>query len=158
MAVNIRPAYADDAGTIAAFNAQLALETETKTLDRTQLGLGVADLLANPDRGRYFLAEVDGEIVGQLMITYEWSDWRNGLFWWIQSVFVRPETRRRGVFTALYNHIQSLASDEDGVCGIRLYVERDNQRAQRTYETLGMIKTGYQVMEVDFIHAGHTHA
>ena len=150
MVANIRPASAEDAGNIAKFNNQLAEETEGKTLDPARLEPGVAALLANSAWGRYFIAEIGGETVGQLMITYEWSDWRNGLFWWIQSVYVTPAARRTGVFTALYEHVKTLAREDARVCGIRLYVERGNQRAQATYANLGMLDTGYRVMEADF--------
>ncbi len=146
----IRPARLEDTTRIAKFNDLLAQETEGKSLDPARLGPGVEALLAQPEHGRYFVADIADEVVGQLMITFEWSDWRNGVFWWIQSVYVAPEARRSGVFTALYAHVKSLADKDATVCGIRLYVENDNARAQRTYEKIGMTKTSYQIMEVDF--------
>jgi ribosomal protein S18 acetylase RimI-like enzyme len=146
----VRNAEPADGPLIAAFNAAMANETEGKSLDRDLVGRGVDNLLANPSRGRYWVAETDGNVIGQLMVTYEWSDWRNGNVWWIQSVYIHPEWRRQGVFTALYRHVQSLASAEPGVIGLRLYVEDSNTRAQQTYETLGMVKPNYLVMEAMF--------
>ena len=134
---------------IAEFNQRLATETEDKTLADELIQSGVEALLADPGRGRYFLAELDGQVVGQLMITYEWSDWRNGLFWWIQSVYVTPAARRNGVFSTLYRHV-SLQARKSGACGIRLYVEMANTRAQQTYKAMGMVNTTYQVMEAEF--------
>lgn len=148
--MNIRPARLEDVARIAEFNNCLAEETEAKSLDFRRLVPGIEALVTQPTRGRYFIAELAGDVVGQLMITHEWSDWRNGLFWWIQSVYVVPGARRSGVFTALYAHVKSLANADQTVCGIRLYVEHDNERAQRTYENIGLRKTTYQIMEVDF--------
>jgi ribosomal protein S18 acetylase RimI-like enzyme len=96
------------------------------------------------------VAELDGRVVGQLMVTYEWSDWRNGAFWWIQSVYVLPEARRCGAFSALYSHVERLAKATPGVCGLRLYVELANERAQATYRRCGMTDAGYRVMEADY--------
>ena len=132
---------------LADYNSRMAEETEGRALDQGKIEPGVASLLADRSKGRYWVAEYDGEIVGQLMVTYEWSDWRNGTLWWIQSVYVHPAFRRRGVFSALYRHVESLASAEPDVRGLRLYVEQDNTRAQRTYEKLGMVKPSYLVME-----------
>ena len=146
----IRDATADDAASIAGFNAAMAMETEQRTLDLGVLQSGVAALLADRSKGRYWVADIGGEIAGQIMVTYEWSDWRNGMIWWIQSVFVPERFRRRGVFTALYRHVEQLARQTPECCGMRLYVERQNSRAQRTYEALGMAKPGYDVMEIDF--------
>src|SRR5262245_46248186 len=103
--VTIRDARTDDAPTVVDFNCRLAWETEHKRLNPAVIGPGVDAALGRPEYARYFMAEADGEIVGQMMITYEWSDWRNGLFWWIQSVYVRDDARRRGVFRALYHHV-----------------------------------------------------
>jgi ribosomal protein S18 acetylase RimI-like enzyme len=128
----------------------MALETEHKRLDPATVGKGVQTALGNPAHGRYFVAEIDGQVVGQLMITYEWSDWRNAVFWWIQSVYVLPEARRHGVFRALYDHVEALARATPGVCGLRLYVENDNMRAQKTYVGCGMANAGYLVMETDY--------
>ncbi len=143
----IREATLDDAPTIAGYNSAMPQETEGKTLDNAVIGAGVRGMLADPALGRYWVAECDGRIVGQLMVTYEWSDWRNGTIWWIQSVFVQPDWRRQGVFSALYRHVESLAAATPQVIGLRLYVEENNKRAQRTYEALGMVKPSYLVME-----------
>ena len=150
MAATIRPGKSADATVIAANNAAMAQETEGRTLDASLTNPGVAALLADAGKGRYWVAEANGRIVGQIMVTYEWSDWRNGTIWWIQSVYIHPDHRRQGVFTALYRHVEALAGNDRECCGLRLYVERDNQRAMQTYEALGMIKPGYEVMEVDF--------
>lgn len=145
--MRIRDGHPDDAPTLVEFNARMALETEDKTLDRARLTRGVARLLADPALGRYFVAEdQDGALLGQLMITTEWSDWRDGHFWWIQSVFVREDVRGRGIYTALHQHVVTAARRASNVVGIRLYVEPHNARAQRTYARLGMTKT-YDVME-----------
>jgi ribosomal protein S18 acetylase RimI-like enzyme len=143
----VRPATAVDADTIIEFNRLLAQESESKTLDLKLLGPGVRAGLADPHKGRYFVAEDAGASAGQMGITYEWSDWRNGWFWWIQSVYVRAEHRRRGVFRALFDHVQAAAKSDPTVIGLRLYVERDNVAAQKTYRSLGMVDTGYFVLE-----------
>ena len=150
MGISIRNAAMTDAAIIASNNSLMAEETEGRTLDPDIIGPGVAALLADPGRGRYWVAEAAGQIVGQLMVTYEWSDWRNGTLWWIQSVYIAPDFRRQGVFSALYHHVESLAAAEPDVCGLRLYVEDNNHRAQRTYEALGMVKPSYVVMESMF--------
>ena len=150
MGISIRNAAMTDAAIIASNNSSMAEETEGRTLDPEIIGPGVAALLADPGKGRYWVAEADGQIVGQLMVTYEWSDWRNGTLWWIQSVYVAPDFRRQGVFSALYHHVESLAAAQPDVCGLRLYVEDNNHRAQRTYEALGMVKPGYVVMQSMF--------
>jgi ribosomal protein S18 acetylase RimI-like enzyme len=156
MNLKIRDAVLDDAQAIAHNNAAMALETEQKLLDAATVRLGVQACFSDPGKGSYFVAENEaGAIVGQLMITHEWSDWRNGDFWWIQSVYVPPSARRAGVFRALYAHIEKLACSTPGVCGIRLYVESENTRAQRTYEHCGMRNAGYCVMEVDYSGATH---
>jgi ribosomal protein S18 acetylase RimI-like enzyme len=143
----IRRATAHDHATIVDFNCAMALETEGKALKHEVISRGVASLLGNEHRGMYFVAEQNEIIVGALMITYEWSDWRNGNFWWIQSVYVRPEVRGHGVYRAMYEHIRALATKDPGVCGFRLYVEQDNARAQRTYASLGMSETHYRMYE-----------
>jgi ribosomal protein S18 acetylase RimI-like enzyme len=146
MNVTIRPARLTDADVICEFNRLMALETENKELDLALLKPGVAAMLADPNKGGYILAEAEGQVVGQLGVTAEWSDWRNGSFWWIQSVYVVASARRHGVFTRLYQHVLSEAR-KAGVIGVRLYVEHDNRAAQATYQKLGMAMTGYQVME-----------
>lgn len=148
--LRIRDATPDDAPVIAAFNSQLAEETEGGPLDAAIIGPGVARILGDDSLGRYWVAERDGGIVGQIMVTREWSDWRNGTLWWLQSVYVHPDHRRDGVFTALYRHVETLARETPDVVGIRLYVEKDNARAQRTYVKLGMMMTDYLVMQVEF--------
>jgi GNAT superfamily N-acetyltransferase len=150
MDITIRDARSSDTETIARFNSLMALESEHKLLDPAIARAGAAAALADLGKGRYFIAENDGQPIGQLMITYEWSDWRNGVFWWIQSVYVAEHARRTGVFTALFRHLEALAKRTAGVCGIRLYVERENVRAQKTYEKCGLVDAGYTVMEVDY--------
>ena len=150
MGISIRNATMTDAAIIASNNSLMAEETEGRTLDPDIIGPGGVALLGDPGKGRYWVAEAAGQIVGQLMVTYEWSDWRNGTLWWIQSVYIAPDFRRQGVFSALYHHVESLAAAEPDVCGLRLYVEDNNHRAQRTYEALGMVKPGYVVMESMF--------
>lgn len=145
--VHIRAAGPDDWHTIAAFNARLAWETEQKQLDPEVLAAGVRAILSDETKGRYFVAVADTQIVGQLMHTWEWSDWRNGHIWWLQSVYVHPEFRRRGIFRALFAQLQQEAEHDPGVVGIRLYVEQGNERAHQTYGNLGMDVAGYFVME-----------
>lgn len=147
MDFEIREATLGDRETIAEFNSAMAMETEQKALDPAVLGDGVRRLLEDPGRGTYYLAVHQGRIIGQLMYTREWSDWRNGWFWWIQSVYVDPAHRGRSVFSTLYKHLHSLACADEDVCGIRLYVDSDNQLAQEVYRSLGMTLGGYRVME-----------
>lgn len=148
--LTIRNADPADADVIADFNARLAEESEGKKLAHDRLRHGVAAALGDPARARYFLACRGTAVVGQLMITTEWSDWRNGWFWWIQSVYVVPEERRRGVFRALYEHVEQLARGDGGIVGLRLYVEQENRRAQEVYRRLGMKPPGYFVLERSF--------
>ena len=129
----------------------MALETEHLTLDPGRLQSGVKRLVEDSSKGFYILAWDGGRIVGQLMITFEWSDWRNGTFWWIQSVYVEPAYRGRSVFKALYRHIENMARTTPDVCGLRLYVEGENHRAQEVYRRLGMTATPYQMFEIDFV-------
>ena len=144
-AFQIRLASSADVDVLVQFNAAMAQETEAKTLDPQVLRAGVAAVLAESRRGFYLIAEQAGEVAGCLMITYEWSDWRNGDWWWLQSVYVRPQHRRGGVFRALYAHVERLATTRDDVVGVRLYVERDNRRAQQTYQALGMREDQYRM-------------
>src|SRR3954471_18254411 len=146
-ALKIRRATTRDAHTLIAFNRAMALETERKDLWPRVIGAGVRGLLRRPDSGFYSVAEIDGEVIGALMVTKEWSDWRNGDFWWIQSVYVRPEYRRRGVYRRMYAHLKKLAAASRAVVGFRLYVERNNRRAQTTYRASGMERTHYLVYE-----------
>lgn len=152
--VIIREAGKSDRGTVADFNNRLAEETEGKSLDPAKILPGTSALLGDPGKGRYWLAEIDDTAIGQIGVTYEWSDWRNGRWWWIQSVYVVAEYRREGVFSQLYKHVESLAKADPEACGLRLYVERCNNRAQDTYRSMGMIDSGYQVMESYFNDAG----
>lgn len=147
MPLTIRRGGPSDAAVVAEFNQRLAQETEGRSLDAAALAAGVAAVLADESRGTYFVAEHEGRVVGQLMITLEWSDWRNGWLWWIQSVYVRAEARRLGVFRALYGHAVAEAKARGDVAGIRLYVEHENAAARATYARLGMSETGYLVLE-----------
>jgi GNAT superfamily N-acetyltransferase len=146
----IRAARSGDIDALVEFNAAMARETENKTLDPVVLRSGVAAVLADPARGFYLVAECDGAVAGCLMITHEWSDWRNGDWWWIQSVYVRDKFRRRGVYRALHAEAERLARATSGVIGLRLYVERDNARAQQTYASLGLAATHYAMWEHEF--------
>jgi GNAT superfamily N-acetyltransferase len=128
----------------------MAGETEARVLPPARVRKGVTALLRDSTKGAYYVAELRGRVVGQLMITYEWSDWRNGNFWWIQSVYVEKRFRRKGVFKALFQHAVSLAKADPTICGLRLYVDAHNDRAQKTYGALGMSATDYQVYETDF--------
>ncbi len=147
MSLSIRRAGPEDAAVVAEFNRLLALESEGKTLDAAVLAAGVAAGLADPNKSVYFLAEEDGKAIGQIMYTLEWSDWRNGWFWWIQSVYVSAEARRRGVFRALYEHVEQAARADGTVIGLRLYVEQANHVAQETYRRMGMETAGYFVFQ-----------
>ena len=149
---NIRLATAADAAVIASFNAAMARETEHLELEPDRLRQGVEAVLSDPAKGFYLVAEEgDARVTGQLMITYEWSDWRNGVFWWIQSVYVAPEARGRGIYRQLFARVREEAAAKGNVCGLRLYVERDNRRAQAVYVKQGMRATAYDMYEVDFV-------
>lgn len=143
MDLTIRAATPADVEVVARFNAALAWESEHKRLHEPTLLAGVRSLLSDPHKGFYTLAERGGEVVGQTLITFEWSDWRNGWYWWIQSVYVRADARKVGVFRALFDHLKAKAMADTEVIGLRLYVERENERARRTYEALGMIEEPY---------------
>jgi GNAT superfamily N-acetyltransferase len=147
MPLTIRRAHTADLPCIVDFNRLLAEESEGKILDPAVLTVGVGAALADPHKAVYYMAEEGGRVVGQLSITTEWSDWRNGWLWWIQSVYVRPEARRRGVFRALYEHIYQAARQDPEVIGIRLYVERENHAAQQTYLRLGMEWANYLILQ-----------
>jgi ribosomal protein S18 acetylase RimI-like enzyme len=148
----VRDATPADIETIVAFNRFMAQETEGKDLAVEVLLPGVRTVIGNSTLGRYFVACHDAELVGQLMITTEWSDWRNGQIWWIQSVYVRPDHRRRGVFRSLYRHAEGVARATPDVIGLRLYVEHNNAIAQQVYESLGMRSAGYVVFETIWSH------
>jgi len=143
----IRDANCDDLETLARWAEAMALETERKTLDAATVRAGIAAGIDDPAKAHYLVAELDGRAVGTLMLTTEWSDWRCGWWWWIQSVYVAPEGRRQGVYSALYRHVEAQAKAASGICGIRLYVENDNARAQATYGALGMGDAHYRVFE-----------
>lgn len=145
--VRIRAATAADLEVLAEFARSMARETEGLALDAATLRAGVAALLGDPARGRSFVLEVDGEAVASLMLTREWSEWRNGFFWWIQSVYARPSQRGRGHYRRLHEHLRALAAREPDVCGLRLYVERENSGAQASYRALGMHETHYLLFE-----------
>ena len=142
----VRPARLGDAPTIVEFNRRLALESEKKELDPATLAKGVDAILRDPRLGRYLVAVAGERVVGQLAVTEEWSDWRNGAIWWLQSVFVDEAWRQRGVFRLLLAELSALARAA-GVIGLRLYVERGNERAQTTYRRNGFRDAGYAVME-----------
>jgi ribosomal protein S18 acetylase RimI-like enzyme len=143
--VQVRRATAKDAATIAVFNLRMAQETEQLQLDPTRVERGVRAVFDDPARGTYFVADLGGVVVGCLLVTREWSDWRDGDMWWIQSVYVHDDARRRGVFKAMHAHVRAAAVDA-GVVALRLYVERHNDRAKATYASLGMQLTEYDVM------------
>lgn len=149
-AVTVRDATESDIDTIIRCNQRLAEETEGKRLDPAVISAGVRRGFGSPEMCRYFVAEVDGRVVGTTMLTYELTDWRDGVIWWLQSVFIEPEHRRHGVFRAIYRHIEALARDHPDVRGLRLYVHRSNARAMKTYESVGMEKAGYEVYEHDW--------
>ena len=143
----IRRATGKDAAQIARFNTNIAQETENLALKQEIVESGVIKLLNNPELGFYLVAESDSQIVGSLMITTEWSDWRCGQFWWIQSVYVLSDFRRTGLYGRLYSRVKELAESDENVCGFRLYVEKDNIIAQEAYRKYGMHQTAYHVFE-----------
>lgn len=145
--IKVRLAETADVPLLAQFNCRMALETEQKKLDLGTVTAGVQSLVAQPAYGFYVIAERDGEPAGCLMITYEWTDWRNGVFWWIQSVYVSEEHRRQGVFRHLHDDVRQRAKSAKNVRGFRLYVEGHNQAAQATYRDLGYKNTGYLMLE-----------
>ena len=143
----VRAAREEDVALMAAWAAAMAMETEHKQLDAPVVLRGIQRGFDDPNKGRYFIAEGEGRPAGMLMLTWEWSDWRDGWWWWIQSVYVEPEFRRRGVYRALYAHVLALAEADPDVRGLRLYVEQENVNARRTYEFLGMQHPGYAMYE-----------
>lgn len=145
--IQVRKAAADDWEVIARFNTAMARETEQKELPLPVISAGVQAVFKNPGYGFYGVAEIEKNIVGCLMVTLEWSDWRNGVFWWIQSVYVKPEFRNKGVYRSLYEFVKKTAKENPEVCGFRLYVEKENHRAQKTYQALGMGETDYRLYE-----------
>jgi ribosomal protein S18 acetylase RimI-like enzyme len=145
--IDIRVARQVDVSLLVKFNQLMAWETEQKKLDEAILSKGVSVLIADNTKGFYLVAEYNNEVVGSLMVTTEWSDWRNGVFWWIQSVYISPDYRRQGIYAQLYAQVKVLAEQQKNVCGFRLYVEKENFIAQKTYEELGMQKTHYLMYE-----------
>lgn len=153
--MRIRDATGDDVELIATFNERLADDSNDKRPDPAVLRRGVQRALRTPTLSRYFLAEVDGEPVGQLMLTYELSDWRDGVIHWIQSVYVRPEHRGTGVFRALFDHVAALGKADPDCCALRLYVLRENERARAAYTRCGMTESDYLVYELDWALPAH---
>ena len=145
--IKVRLATAAEAGRIADFNRAMAMETEGLALDERTVAAGVVAVMGHPERGFYLVAEADGMMAGCLLITYEWSDWRNKMFWWIQSVYVKPEMRGFHVYTALDAKVREMAAQAGNVCGFRLYVHKSNARAQDVYRNLGMEETAYLIYE-----------
>ncbi len=148
--IQTHKASAADVDFIVAANLAMAAETEDLGLNPETLDAGVRYMLAHPAEGQYLIATLDDKPVGTLMTTFEWSDWRNGRFWWIQSVFVLAPARRRGVYRAMHDAVRRLAARDKQACGIRLYVERENTVAQQTYQDIGMIETHYRLYEEEF--------
>jgi ribosomal protein S18 acetylase RimI-like enzyme len=157
----VRHAGYADVDTLLEFSAAMAQETEGRRLDRQRLREGTLAVLDAPERGFFIVAEIlDREhhrLVGQLMVTFEWSDWRNGLFWWVQSVYVDPAWRRQGVYRTMYDTLSAKAKADPQVCGIRLYVEQSNHAAQAVYQRVGLAPSGYRVFEQDFVLAEAIH-
>lgn len=147
--MKIRKATLDDVSIIAKYNYNLAFETEDKKLNMSILTSGVKRLIEDESKGVYHVCEIDGKVVGQIMYTYEWSDWRNGTFLWVQSVYVNKENRGMGIFKALYTYIKDMCDKDENICGIRLYVERENYVAQNTYSNLGMNECNYHIYEYE---------
>ena len=145
--IQVRLAVPEDAPEIVAFNQAMALETEGKALEDEVIHAGVHRIFEEPNLGFYVVAEEAEKVVGTLMVTKEWSDWRNGVFWWIQSVYVLPEYRKCGIYRSMYCFVQKQADTNPEVCGFRLYVEKNNLVAQKTYQTLGMEETHYRMYE-----------
>ncbi len=155
--LTVRLARPDDAATIASFSAAMARETENRRLDLDRLQAGTAALLDSSERGFFMVAELEQAgrrlLLGQLMITYEWSDWRNGVFWWIQSVYVEQAWRRQNVFRRMHEAVMALAKTSPNVCGVRLYVEASNSTAQTVYRRVGLAPSSYAIFETDFVLA-----
>ena len=147
MEFKIREASLHDVEIIAGFNAEMAKETEGKELEFITIAEGIKGLMNKPQYGRYIIAETGGKPVGCLMITYEWTDWRNGLFWWIQSVYVKKEFRSKGIYRAMHEYIRTEATHAENVVGLRLYVEKENSAAMAVYNKMGMKETRYKLFE-----------
>ena len=149
--ITIREATREDTENIVRFQEGMALETEGKVLDESLLRDGITAIFDSTQKGFYIVAEVGSVVVGSLLITYEWSDWRNATFWWIQSVFVDANWRRNGVYRSMYDYVVNVAKSRKDICGIRLYVERTNTIAQETYKDLGMTHSHYDLYETDIV-------
>lgn len=147
MEVDIRPARPEDAAVLAEYQIRMARETEEMELDRSTVEKGVAAVLTDPDKGEYWLAEEGGRVLACLLVTFEWSDWRNGTVLWVQSVYVLPEARGRGLYRRLYEHLKARVEAAPDLRGIRLYVDKRNAAAQRVYERLGMTREHYELFE-----------
>ena len=145
--MKIRQAHPEDWRSLVDFNQAMALETESLTLDRDTLVKGVSTLLNHPEKGFYLVAEVEGVLAGSLMVTFEWSDWRAKDYYWIQSVYIKPEFRRQGIYRQLYAEVKRIAEANGGAASFRLYVEQENTRAQQTYSSLGMEQSYYLMYE-----------
>ena len=145
--MNIRVAHREDIDALVEFNHAMAIETEGLRLDRDTLRRGVEAVFADEEKGFYVVSVLGDAIVGGLMVTYEWSDWRNAWFWWIQSVFIKPEARGQKLYRQMYEFVKRRASDADNVCGFRLYVENDNFHAQKVYDAVGMHASHYLMYE-----------
>lgn len=148
--LSVRRARTSDADALTAFNLALAAESEGRRLSPEVVARGVRRVLADPSRGVYYVAERAGRVVGQLLVTFEFSDWRDAVFWWIQSVYVLPDCRRQGILRALYDHVVAEARQSGATCGLRLYVDRRNAAAQRAYVRLGLRVTEYVLYEDDW--------
>ncbi|MBI3602857.1 MAG: GNAT family N-acetyltransferase [Nitrospirae bacterium] len=155
----VRSAGLGDVDVLVGFSAAMAKETEGRALDRERLRQGTLAVLESPTRGFYLVAELPGvssggsssRVVGQLLVTYEWSDWRNATFWWIQSVYVHEAWRRRGIYRRMHEAVIEQAKARKDVCGVRLYVEQENKTAQTVYQRVGLMPSAYRVFEEDFI-------
>ena len=147
--IEIRKAKIEDLETIVKFNYNLAKETEDKELDLEILTKGVESMLSDKSKGQYYVYTINDKVVGQIMHTYEWSDWRNGMLLWVQSVYVDAEYRRQGIYKELYNYVKNLCDEDDGIAGIRLYVEKENFNAKATYKSLGMQECNYHMYEYE---------
>ena len=149
--VIVRGASPSDLDVIAALNQAIARELQDLELDAARLRRGIAAVLGSREKGFFLVAEADGEVVGALMVGYEWSPWREATFWWVNNVFVEPQWRRKGVYTAMHRHLESESRRTLGVCGIRLYTGLENQVARRTYRTLGMKGSPSEVFQIDYV-------
>lgn len=147
MDIKIRPGLLFDIPVIAEFQCKMAFETESMKLDPPTVDKGVSAVFDDPSKGKYWLAEADGQVVGCLLTVPEWSDWRNGTVLWIHSVYVRPDFRKNGVYRKLYSHLKNMVEESKDLRGLRLYVDKSNANAQKVYEALGMSGEHYHLYE-----------